>query len=165
MESYEVLKKAFQKPGIKKIASELGLSQSLVYKWSQNKAEPEDWQQGGAVNPLDRVKQIYELTGDLEVLNWLCRCADGYYVKNPSGRSADYDAKLLRNIQKIIKEFSEALDVISTSYDDDKHISLKEAEHIRKEWEELKGAGEAFVRACESGRYQSRTKSKTKDND
>ena len=162
MESHEVLKKAFGKSSAKKIATELGLSQSLVYKWSQNKADPESWQQGGAVNPLDRIKQIYELTGDSDLINWICNCADGFFVQNPMNKKLD-DARILRNIQKLIKEFSEALDVISTSYDDDKQINPKEAKSIRKEWEELKSAGEAFVRACEGGKYTGKSKEKQND--
>ena len=161
MESHEILKKAFGKSGAKKIAAELGLSQSLVYKWSQSKADAESWQQGGAVNPLDRNKQIYHLTGDTELINWICCCADGFFVLNPKTKKMD-DAKILRNIQKLIKEFSEALDVISTSYDDDKQINPKEAKSIRKEWEELKSAGEAFVRACEGGKYTNKPKEKVR---
>jgi hypothetical protein len=158
LESYEVLKKAFAKPGAKKIAAELGLSQSLVYKWSQNKADPESWQQGGAVNPLDRIKQLYELTGDAELINWLCQTADGYFVKNPAVKKSSRDAQALRNIQLFIKEFSEALDAISKSYDDDKSIDSKEAVKIRNAWEDLKRVGEAFVRECEKGDFNKKSR-------
>jgi len=152
-ESYEILKEAFEKAGVKKIAAELGLSQSLLYKWCQKKADDESWKQEGAVNPLDRIKEIYHLTTDIAIISWICQAADGFFVKNPSVKKSSPDHDALRNIQLIIKEFSEALDAISRSYNDDRRIDAKEAAQIRKKWEDLKRVGEAFVRECEHGDF------------
>lgn len=157
-ESYEILKKSIERVGAKKIAPQLGLSQSLVYKWCQRLADEESWQQGGAVNPLDRIKQIYEITQDEDLINWVCQIADGYFVKNPNIKKQNRDAEALKNIQLFIKEFSEALDAISKSYDDDKSIDAKEAIKIRKAWEGLKRVGEAFVRECEKGDFNKKLK-------
>ena len=49
---------------------------------------------------------------------------------------------------------SQPLEVISQSYDNDKKIDSKEANMIRKEWEDLKGVGESFVKACELEKFE-----------
>jgi len=51
MESHDVLKNAFEKSSPKAIASELGISLSLVYKWAQEQSSTGS----GSRNPLDRV--------------------------------------------------------------------------------------------------------------
>ena len=56
--------------------------------------------------------------------------------------------------QGIVKEFSELLAIVSSSYAVDDHITKKEAVHVRKEWEDLKIAAESFVTACELGFYE-----------
>ena len=158
-ESYEILKEAIARVGAKKIAAQLHLSQALIYKWCQRRPDETSYPlPSGAMNPLDRIRLIYEETQDPEILNWLCKCADGYFVKNISEDDLTYDYKVLKNIQKFIQEFSETLDVISQSYSNDKRIDKKEAEAIRKEWEELKRSGEGFVRACEMGKFDKKRK-------
>ena len=157
-ESYQILKKAIEQAGVKKIALRLGLSQSLIYKWCQKVSDEESWQQAGAVNPLDRIKQIYEVTKDEDLINWVCQIADGYFVKNPLHKRLNPDVEALKNIQLFIKEFSQALDAISKSYDDDKRIDAKESVKIREAWENLKRVGEAFVRECEHGDFDRKIK-------
>lgn len=152
-ESYEILKKSLEAVGVKQAAAHLRLSPSLVYKWCQKPADKESWRQGGAVNPLDRIQQLYELTKDLETIHWICQAADGYFVKNPVLPKANPRHEVLKNIQMIIKEFSEALDAISKSYNNDKKIDAKEADKIRSAWEDLKRVGETFVRDCEKGNF------------
>lgn len=46
---------------------------------------------------------------------------------------------MFKNIQKLIKEFSETLDTISDCFDNDQKITRAEAVRIRKQWEDLKG--------------------------
>ncbi len=157
-ESYHILKKAIAQVGAKKIAAKLGLSQSLIYKWCQKVSDEQSWLQAGAVNPLDRIKQIYEATTDEDLINWVCQIADGYFVKNQSLKRINPDVEALKNIQLFIKEFSQALDAISKSYDDDKRIDAKESVKIRKAWENLKRVGEAFVRECEHGDFDGKLK-------
>ena len=61
MKSHEVLKGSMEHVGVKTIASDLGVSPSLLYKWCQPGGEPTD---SGATNPLDRLAKIFEATGD-----------------------------------------------------------------------------------------------------
>ena len=151
--SYLVLRDAIHKAGVKKVADELQVSPSLIYKWCQAAENPDHWLSSGTKNPLDRIGRIYHVTEDDAIIHWVCQLADGYYVPNPTASQARADARVINNIHKIIKKFSETLDAISRSYDDDKKISLQEAKTIRSEWEELKSTGEAFVRASELGKF------------
>ena len=68
MDSYEVLKKSVSDLGVKSVASDLGLSASLIYKWCQPSASEEA---SGADNPLDRLARIHELTRDTGPIKWL----------------------------------------------------------------------------------------------
>ena len=154
MKSHEVLKKAIDQVGAKTIAADLNLSSALIYKWCQEcSKEDNDPTMSGAVNPLDRIMEIYEKTKDVELINWVCRMANGYFVQNALVDEHTYDARIFKNTQKLIKQFSDTLEKISDSFDNDNKINAKEAESIRKEWEELKSIGEGFVYACELGKF------------
>jgi len=150
MESYEVLKRAASEIGVKCLAADMGLSSSLVYKWCQAK---EGRYASGAENPLDRVRKICALTGDHRPIAWLCEQINGYYVKNPD-LAEEPELPLLRVTQEILKEFSELLDVVSDSIENDGKVDAGEAARIRKEWEDLKSVTESFVTACERGAYR-----------
>ncbi len=149
MDSYEVMKKSVSDLGVKSVASDLGLSTSLIYKWCQP-SDSED--ASGADNPLDRLARVYELTGDRGPIEWLCRLADGYFVENVT--TEDVDAiPLLHMTRRIVREFSDLLDVLTESIENDGMIDSDESIKIRKEWEELKSSAESFVSACEKGVY------------
>jgi hypothetical protein len=150
MNSHEVIKKSVGDLGVKSVASDLGLSTSLIYKWCQP-TDSED--ASGADNPLDRLERIYELTGDVGPIAWLCQKADGCFVPNVSVRPDDA-VPLLHITRKIVREFSDLLDVLTESIENDGKIDLDEAEKIRTEWEEMKSSAESFVRACEDGIYE-----------
>ena len=161
--SHEVIKEAINKTGIKAVAPKIGLSKALLYKWCQDPSNSASYKPAsGAANPLDRIKKIYELTQNQEIINWICQMADGYFVKNSSDNKASSDARMFKNVQRFIKEFSETLDTISKCYYDDSRIDEKEASLIREEWEELKRIGEGFVRDCEIGRFDKSRKNKDK---
>jgi hypothetical protein len=149
MDSYEVLKQSVSDLGVKSVASDLGLSTSLIYKWCQP-SDSED--ASGADNPLDRLAKIHELTGDTGPIQWLCQKADGYYVPNTPTEQVDA-IPLLHMTRRIVREFSELLDVLTESIENDGQIDLKEADKIRIEWEKLKSSAESFVSACEKGVY------------
>ena len=154
MKSHEVLKKAIDQVGVKTIAADLNLSPALIYKWCQESAkEDTDLTISGAVNPLDRIKEIHDKTKDVELINWICRMANGYFVQNALIDEHAYDARIFKNTQRLIKQFSETLEKISNCFDNDNKITSKEAESIRKEWENLKSIGEGFVYACELGKF------------
>ena len=76
MESYEVLRQAFKKVGCKTVAQELRLSVSLVHQWSRGNHGHSE-----AVNPLERMAQLVALTGNDELLDWLCAQRGGRFVR------------------------------------------------------------------------------------
>jgi len=147
MESHEVLRQALEHANPKEIASELGISLSLVYKWSQ----PGDDEGGsGTTNPLDRVLQLFRITKDDFIIQWLCRKSGGFFVKNPHPGKGEVD--LMPATQGIVQMFAELLTAISKAAADHK-ISSKEAAEIRHEWDELKRFTEGFVHCCEKGDF------------
>jgi len=149
MESHEVLKKSVSDLGVKSVAADLGLSTSLIYKWCQPSGTEDA---SGADNPLDRLGKMYEVTGDKTPIEWLCRKADGYFVENAASENVDA-IPLLHMTRRIVREFSELLDVLTESIENDGRIDLLESEQIRNEWEQLKSSAEGFVSACEEGVY------------
>ena len=156
-DSYQVLKKAIDEVGVKKVAAELGLSSSLLYKWCQRSEDINEYQESsGAANPLDRIKKIYDLTQDSEIINWICQQADGFFVPNPTIERKRQGLHIVENMQRMISEFSETLDTIIDCYNNENRIDLDEAKLIREKWEELKQFGEFFVCACELGKFDKR---------
>ncbi|PCJ52257.1 MAG: hypothetical protein COA79_24325 [Planctomycetota bacterium] len=149
MESYEVLKDVFSETGIKFIAKELGLSTSLLYKWTQ-KPSSDDIDQSGTRNPLDRVLELCRLCNNEKLVSWICQQTNGYYVKNADKKDISrIENSVFSSTQLMIKEFSDMLAEISFALADNKGIDLNEAKQIRKEWETLKSQGEQFVASCE----------------
>ena len=69
---------------------------------------------------------------------------------------ADKDAtkNLFAHTQKLVSEFSDLLQVVSVSYSEDGKICPEDNQRIRREWEDLKSAGESFLRACEEGNFE-----------
>ncbi|MCP4249875.1 MAG: hypothetical protein GY778_22765 [bacterium] len=152
MRSHEVLREASDEIGVKALAAKLRLSTALVYKWCQDN-DPDDPDTSGARNPLDRVSDIVEATGDVNVLNWLCNEAGGFYVANPQRRGEDLDTELLINTQRLVEEFSRLLSTVTRSVEDDGQIDAGESKKIRRSWERRKTTAEEFSVACERGMY------------
>ncbi len=148
MKSHEVLKAAFDNASPKEIAAELGISISLVYKWAQEQSDTGS----GAVNPLDRVIELYKITNDPRILEYLCAQCDGYFVRNPVSHCKK-GFQVLPATNEIIAQFSLLLMRISSAAGDNS-ISDDEASDIRNCWDKLKGYGEGFVRCCEEGDFQ-----------
>jgi hypothetical protein len=148
MESHEVLRQALRKTTPKAVASDLGISLSLVYKWAE---KPTD-DGSGSKNPLDRLLQIIDLSGDTGIVEWLCRQQNGHFVKNPevNGHQIDH---VLPATQEIIGQFSDLLNEISDAADDHS-VTAAEADEIRQCWDKLKSYAEAFVRSCEAGDFK-----------
>ena len=147
MESHEVLRNAFAKTSPKAVASDLGISLSLVYKWAEKQSEDGS----GRRNPLDRLMKIVELSGDLRIIEWLCQQTGGYFVRNPQS-SCQKGFQVLPATNEIVGQFSALLQQISTAALDHS-ISKKEAKEIRECWDKLKSYAEGFVRCCEEGDY------------
>jgi len=153
--SHEVLREAADKIGVKALAAELKLSPALVYKWCQAH-DPEDPDSSGARNPLDRLAQIIKATGDVDVVNWLCHEAGGFFTPNPQVDARDFGTDLLMGTQQLVKEFSDMLEEVSRSIADDGAIESKEAVRIRRHWETLKRVAETFVVSGETGFFDHR---------
>jgi hypothetical protein len=148
MESHDVIRKAFKHRGPKEIAAEMGLSLSLVYKWAQPNTE----MGSGSRNPLDRVNQLRELTGDTGLLEWLCHQAGGFFVRNPKS-FCEKGFEVVPATNEIVQQFADLLSTISKAAVDNS-ITDDESEEIRLLWEQLKGYTEGFVRCCEEGDFE-----------
>lgn len=151
MKSYEVLKRSVDKVGAKRVAADLSVSTSLVYKWCEQAKEDPDDQKSGARNPLDRIVALMLATGDVEVIAWLCQQAGGFFVENPEEGINTFTNEYFEHTQEMINDFSRLLAIMSSSIRDDGKIDPGEAEKIRAAWENLKRYGEHFVTACEHG--------------
>ncbi|MFT3788007.1 MAG: hypothetical protein QM770_17855 [Tepidisphaeraceae bacterium] len=161
MKSHEVLRDAISEPGVKSVAASLKVSPALVYKWCEAAPTEADTDQSGTRNPLDRVRDIYLLTKDIRIVRWLCNEAGGFFVSNPvPDIRRSVDQHIYDDTRKMFREFSELLDAITESVNDDQHIDAEEAEIIRDRWEDLKAVLEQFVVSCEQGHFHLKEKPK-----
>ena len=156
MRSCDVVRKAADKVGTKALATTLGLSTALVYKWCQE-WNPDDPAANGARNPLDRVADIVRATGDTTAVGWICRQAGGFFVRDPTPPHVDSATTLVVNTQRLVNEFSQLLLAVTNSIADDGQITRDEAVRIRDAWELFKSTVEEFTIACEKGMFHSRS--------
>ena len=148
MQSHELLRAVFQDTSPKKVAADLGISLSLVYKW----AEPAEAASGsGSANPLDRIENLLQCTHDRRLTQWICQRAGGFFIENPKTHRPHPDF-LIPATNQIVQEFADLLAVIAAAAADNQ-INRKEAEKIRARWEELKSVTETFVACCEDGNF------------
>ncbi len=148
MNSYELLREAFKTTSAKQVASDLGLSLSMIYKWSEPPGEDTG---SGTANPLDRIAALYKCTQDRRLIQWICQQAGGFFILNPK-INKPHPSYLIPATNEIVQEFADLLGVVATAAADN-HISQKEAETIRSRWEELKSVTEEFVACCEQGNF------------
>lgn len=159
MKSHEVIRQAVDEPGVKAVAAALKVSPALVYKWCEPPADSEDPEQSGAKNPLDRVREMYLLTKDIRLVRWLCNEAGGFFVANPVPElRKSPDETIFAETRSMVREFSELLDAVTESVEDDTIIDPQEADLIRQKWEDLKASAERFVISCEKGHYHVKRK-------
>jgi len=148
MQSHEILREVFQECSPKQVASELGLSLSMIYKW----AEPAETSAGsGSTNPLDRIEALLRCTNDRRLVQWICQRAGGFFILNPK-TNKPHPSYLIPATNQIVQEFADLLAVIATAAADNQ-ITNKEAQQIRVRWEELKSVTESFVACCEEGNF------------
>jgi hypothetical protein len=138
MKSAEIIELAVADKGPKAVAAALGVSLSLIYKWSEGKTG----------NPLDRVDEFMAATGSTAPVTWLCSRAGGSFVPRPPASDVD-EARLVAETQRMLKEFSDMLQAMTSAFLDGK-VSQQEATLIRREWEELLPIAEGLVQACEA---------------
>jgi len=149
MQSHEVLREVFQQCSPKQVASQLGLSLSMIYKW----AEPPDESAGsGSTNPLDRIDALLRCTNDRRLVQWVCQRAGGFFILNPK-TTKPHPSFLIPATNQIVQEFADLLAVVASAAADNQ-ITQKEARDIRARWEELKCVTESFVTCCEEGSFQ-----------
>jgi hypothetical protein len=146
MESHEVLREVLDKCNAKQLAADMGLSQSLIYKW----AEPAE-AGSGTTNPLDRIESLVRCSNDQRIVQWLCQRAGGFFIRNPSAQWP-HPHFLIPATNQIVQEFADLLAVIAAAAADNT-VTKQEAKSIRARWEELKCVTEGFVRCCEEGNF------------
>lgn len=146
MQSYEIIKTCFTSNSPKALATELGISQSLIYKWSQPTGE----NQSGSKNPLDRVCALNKAAGDNQLIKWLAAQADGYFVPN-NVIAPQLDA-LNPATHEMVSQFASLLGAIAQAGIDER-ITPEEAADIRQRWDTLKSFADGFVNACERGDF------------
>lgn len=147
MESHEVMREVLRETPAKRVASEMGLSLSLVYKWAE---PPVDDSGSGANNPLDRVGQLLRISNDVRIAQWVCERANGFYIRNPE--AAKQIKHLIPVTNDIVQDFADMLATIAQAAGDNA-ISDDEARKIRQRWEDLKSVTEGFVKAAEKGTF------------
>jgi regulatory protein CII len=157
VKSHDVMREAAEKVGVKALAAKLNLSTAMVYKWCQEAAK-DDPASSGARNPLDRMKEIFDITQDPKLINWLCNSAGGFFVQNPATPMGSPEGQLLGTTQRVVEDFGELLTAVSSSIENDGQILPEEADRIRQVWESLKTEAERFVVACERGIYNRKRK-------
>jgi hypothetical protein len=148
MQSHEVLREVFQQCSPKQVASTLGLSLSMIYKW----AEPPDPSAGsGSTNPLDRIEALLRCTNDRRLVQWICQRAGGFFILNPK-TNKPHPSFLIPATNEIVQEFADLLAVVAAAAADNQ-ITSTEAKKIRARWEQLKSVTESFVACCEEGNF------------
>ena len=124
MHSHELLREVIQKTSVKQIASDLNLSQSMIYKW----AESDDGEGSGAVNPLDRIEQLIRSTQDRRLVQWICERAGGFFILNPK-TNKPHPEYLIPATNEIVQEFADLLSVIALTAEEN-HLTHKGAKPL-----------------------------------
>ena len=141
-----MLRETLKSTSAKQIASDMNLSLSLVYKWTE--APTPD---AASFNPLDRIDQLLQCTQDVRILQWLCERSGGFFVRNPKA-CHPHPGFLIPATNQIVQEFADLLAVVAAAAADNT-IDPAEAKRIRARWEQLKAVTETFVCSCESGSF------------
>ena len=148
MQSHEILREVFQQCSPKQVASELGLSLSMIYKWTE---PPDEAAGSGSTNPLDRIDALLKCTNDRRLVQWICQRAGGFFVLNPKV-SSPHPSFLIPATNQIVQEFADLLAVVAAAAADNQ-ITQAESKQIRTRWEKLKAVTENFVACCEEGNF------------
>ena len=127
------------------IATALGVSTSMLYKWR----EPAE-KGSGQTNPIERTALLIEATGDTRIIDWLAQRAGGQFIADdpatpPPGLDKAANA-LVREFGLLIAEVVDATE--------DHRISPDESQSLREKWNGLRKRAESFVRQCEKGAYE-----------
>lgn len=154
-DTHRILKQAVDRAGPKRVARALDVSLSLVYKWTQPPRTKQNPGASGARNPLDKLVTIFHLSEDLEVIQFLCRIARGYYTANPQTGTSTTTTFVSATVAAL-NDFADLLQMAERSFSDDGVIDEDESRLLRKNWDKLKGRLEHFIVACEEGHFDIR---------
>lgn len=149
MESHEIVKQMLAKVPAKQIASELGVSLSLVYKW----AEPASMG-SGASNPLDRIEALMRLCQCQVPLQWLCGRFGGTFLpppKSEQGGAMDVPSA----VGALACQAGGFMSLIGSLMLAKPGDELKVAE-LRQQWESAKSCIDMVLRAVEQAQLQGR---------
>jgi hypothetical protein len=151
-DTHRILKQSVDRAGPKRVARALDVSLSLVYKWTQPPRTKKNPGASGARNPLDKLVTIYHLSEDLELIQFMCRIARGYYTTNPPLEGQAGHSFVTATVSAL-NDFADLMHLAEKSLTDDGVIDEGEAKKLRKNWDRLKGRLEHFIVACEEGAY------------
>ena len=139
MNSKEAMREACEELGIKAVADALEISPSAIYNQINDETKKDI---------LGRFVDFVNACGNDVAIQWACGELNGFFVPNPETRVAeriDPDC-----VPEALKEFGDVIKVIGDAMRDGK-VTRKEAEGIRREWDELKVLLETYVLSCEMG--------------
>ena len=142
MNSKDAMREACEEMGIKAVADALDISPSAIYN-QINDNEKKDI--------LGKFVDFVNACGNDIAINWACGELNGFYIKNPETRvpeNVDPDC-----VPEALKEFGDVIKVIGSALSDG-CVTRKEAEIIRREWDELKMLLETYVLSCEMGKLE-----------
>ncbi len=102
---------------------------------------------------------MYLLTKDIRLIRFLCNEAGGFFVSNPVPElRKSLDETVFNQTREMVRDFSELLEAVTESVEDDSAIDPTEADLIRQKWEDLKACVEKFVISCEKGHFHLKKK-------
>lgn len=151
-DTHRILKQAVDRAGPKRVSRALDVSLSLVYKWTQPPRTKKNPSASGARNPLDKLVTIFHLSEDIELIQFLCRIARGYYTSNPQ-LEGKVGSSFVTATVSALNDFADLMHMAEKSLTDDGQIDEDEAKKLRKHWDRLKGRLEHFIVGCEEGAY------------
>ena len=138
MKSWELLRELFYQACNKNIAAKLGLSRSLIYKWTQ----PNGGTGSGARNPLDVLALLMRLTDARRIAQWVCEQAGGHFTPNPT--APPVAKELVSAVCEVEqKSFATLQSLVEAKANG--HIPPAKMAVIQTRWEEQKAAMESFL--------------------
>ncbi|MDR1011540.1 MAG: hypothetical protein LBM04_10550 [Opitutaceae bacterium] len=146
MDSHDIVKQILKDIPAKQIASDLGVSLSLVYKW----AEP-PLVGSGTSNPLDRIEGLTRISGSVILIEWLCERMNGRFVPGKPPEIPELHVhrsrpELVRELGRLLGELAEIATETATP--------AHKVKSLRKQWEHVKKVTEMFILAAERGRLK-----------
>lgn len=138
-ESIEALQHIYEIKPVKQLAYEIRSTPGTLFRWTE-------WGEQHRTNPVEYIHALTTATGNLALVNCICHKVGGTYVPNLSvNLSSRPDmVKAAAAVSGCVHEFGAAVaHAVKTQF------SRPNVQAIRRSWNKLKSAGEAFVHALE----------------